>query len=240
MHPDRILAELTLGHVLQSQSRSDEAAAMFSAALRKQIQLFGSNSGAVADTLDSLAIVRYSQGQLSEAKALSHDAISNAGIAYGDRHPTTASMRITLSRTLAALGEHPEAELGLRKALDVFAETVPADHQYIASAEYFLGEILLSMQRLSEAEAVLAASTNRWERSGAPPWRAARSASALGEALYRQGRAEKYLSESFHQLAADSTADTPAKEKARERFERYVRKPSQRLSTSVSKDIAAQ
>jgi eukaryotic-like serine/threonine-protein kinase len=243
MHPDRILAELRLGQVLQSQSRSDEAAAMFSAALRKQIQLFGSNSGAVADTLDSLAIVRYSQGQLSEAKALSHDAISNAGIAYGDRHPTTASMRITLSRTLAALGEYPEAELALRKALEVLAETVPADHQYIASAEYFLGEILLSMQRLSEAEAVLAASTNRWKRSSAPPWRAARSASALGEALYRQGRtqeAEKYLSQSFHQLAADNTADTPAREKARERFERYVRKPSQPMSVPIPKGIATQ
>jgi hypothetical protein len=101
----------------------------------------------------------------------------------------------------------------------------------------------LSTQRLSEAEAVLAASMNRWKRAGAPPWRAARSASALGEALYRQGRtheAEKYLSESFQELAADSTADTPAREKARERFERYVRKPSQRLSTSTSKDIATQ
>jgi serine/threonine protein kinase len=243
MHPDRILAELTLGEVLRSQNRSDEAAAMFSAALRKQIQLFGSNSGAVADTLDSLAMVRYSQGQLSEAKDLSHDAISNARIAYGDRHPTTASMGITLARTLAALGEYPEADLSLRKALDVFTETVPADHQYIASAEYFLGEILLSTQRLSEAEAVLAASMNRWKRAGAPPWRAARSASALGEALYRQGRtheAEKYLSESFRELAADTTADAPAKEKARERFERYVRKPSRPLSTSASKDTATQ
>jgi TolA-binding protein len=152
-------------------------------------------------------------------------------------------MGVTLARTLAALGEYPEADLTLRTALDVFAETVPADHQYIASAEYFLGEILLSTQRSTEAEAVLAASMNRWKRAGAPPWRAARSASALGEALYRQGRtheAEKYLSDSFRELAADSTADAPAKEKARERFERYVRKPSQRLSTSVSKDIAAQ
>src|SRR5688500_8918376 len=129
MHPDRILAELTLGEVLRSQNRLDEAAAMYSAALRKQLQLFGSNSGAVADTLDSLARVRYSQGYLREAKTLSHDAISNARIAYGARHPTTASIGLTLARTLAALGEYPEADSSLREALGIFAETVPADHQ---------------------------------------------------------------------------------------------------------------
>jgi TolA-binding protein len=144
---------------------------------------------------------------------------------------------------LAALGEYPEADSSLREALEIFAETVPADHQYIASAEYFLGEVLLSTQRLSEAEAVLTASMKRWNRAGAPPWRAARSASALGEALYRQGRtqeAERYLSDSFHQLSADSTADLPAKEKARERFERYVRKPPSPKRTPIPGQIAAQ
>ena len=92
------------------------------------------------------------------------------------------------------------------EALDIFAATLPPDHQYIASAEYFLGEVLLATNRPREAEAVLTASMNRWKRAGAPPWRAMRSASALGEALYRQGRtheAEKYLSESFHELSAD-------------------------------------
>ena len=243
MHPDRILAELTLGEVLRSQNRLDEAAEVFSAALRKQIQLFGRNSGAVADTLDSLAMVRYSQGELKEAKALSQEAIANARVAYGDRHPTTASMGVTLARTLAALREYPEATSSLQKALDVFAETVPADHQYIASAEYFLGEILLSTQRLIEAEEVLVASMNRWNRSGAPPWRAARSANALGEALYRQGRTREgaeYLSKSFRELAADAAADRPAKDKARERFERYIQRPAPPMSAAIPQEIAAQ
>jgi eukaryotic-like serine/threonine-protein kinase len=106
---------------------------------------------------------------------------------------------------------------------------VPPDHQYIASAEYFLGEVLLATKRPREAEAVLVASMNRWQRAGAPPWRAMRSASALGEAIYRQGRtqeAEKYLSESFRTLSADANADSEAKVKAHERFIRYVKKSS--------------
>ena len=113
------------------------------------------------------------------------------------------------------------------------ASTLPPDHQYIAAAEYFLGEVLLATNRLTEAEAVLVSSMQRWKRSGAPNWRALRSASALGEALYRQGRkweAEKYLSESFRELSADATADPTAKDRARQRSMRFMKKsqPSQR------------
>jgi eukaryotic-like serine/threonine-protein kinase len=229
MHPDRIMAELSLSAVLRSQNRQDEAAKVISAALQKQIQLFGTHSGAVADTLDSLAMVRYSQGQLGEAKALSREAISTARVAYGDRHPSGANMGTTLARTLIELREYPEAEATLRQSLKIFATELPPDHQYTASAEYFLGEVLLATNRPPEAEAVLTASMNRWKRSGAPPWRAMRSASALGEALYRQGRtqeAEKYLSESFREVSSDPNADPAAKEKARQRVSRYLKKSS--------------
>ena len=245
MHPDRIVAEARLGDVLVYQNKLDEAAEMLSAAVRKQIQLFGSNSGAVADTLDSLAMVRYSQGQLNEAKRMSREAIASARIVYGDKHPATANMGITLARTLIELKEHREAEATLRQSLSALAAALPPDHQYTASAEYFLGEVLVATNRLSDAEAVLASSVNRWKRSGAPPWRAMRSASALGEALYLQGRTqegERYLSESFHKLAADTTADADAREKARERFVRFVKKspPTQRSTSAPPLTVAAQ
>jgi tetratricopeptide (TPR) repeat protein len=152
-------------------------------------------------------------------------------------------MVTTLGRTLAEQRKYSEAEAALREALSIFDETVPADHQYVASTEYFLGEVLIATNRFDEAAAVLTDSMLRWKRSGAPPWRAARSANALGEALYRQGRTREgmeYLSQSFRELTADSTADTPAKDKARERFERYVRRTSQSRSVGVPEKIAAQ
>jgi hypothetical protein len=67
---------------------------------------------------------------------------------------------------------------------------------------------------------------NRWKRGDAPPWRAARSANALGEALFRLGhteKAKKYLSESLRELASDPKADAEAKDKARARAKRYLR-----------------
>ena len=46
-------------------------------------------------------------------------------------------------------GNLAEAETEIGAALDIFATTLPADHQYVASAEYSMGEILLATNRLS-------------------------------------------------------------------------------------------
>jgi len=226
MYPDRVQTEVRLAEALYLQNRLDESAAMYIRSLEKSSELFGRNSADVADILDRLAMVRYSERRLAQSEMYSRQAVATARIAYGDRHPLTASIAATLGRTLAERGKYSEAEARLREALAIFAETLPPDHQYVASAEYFLGEILLATNRLGEAESVLAASMNRWKRSGAPQWRAMRSASALGEALYRQGRTQdagRYLSESFKALSADTTPDAEAREKARQRFEHYAR-----------------
>jgi tetratricopeptide (TPR) repeat protein len=243
IHPDRVRTQAVLAEALYLLGQQEEAAAILLDALKKNTQLFGPASAQVADVLDRLAIVRYAQGQFVESESVAREALTIGRLAYGPQHPMTGSIATTLGRTLVRLQKYTAAETSLREALNIFSVAVPSDHQYVASSEYFLGEVLLATHRLNEAETVLMNSMTRWNRSGAPPWRAARSANALGEALYRQGRtqeAEKYLFESFHQLATDTTADAPAKEKARERFERYVRKPSRPVSTPASKDIATQ
>lgn len=225
MYPDRVRAEETLAQALYLQNRPDEAAPILLEALRKNIALFGRNSVEVAGVLDVLSLVSYAQRLFDEAEKYSRDAVATASIVYSHRHVQTANLATSLARTLAERGKYPEAEATLREALAVFAAKLPPDHQYIASAEYFLGEVLLATNRPREAEAVLAASMNRWVRSGAPHWRAMRSASALGEAIYRQGRTaegSKYLSESLRELSADSKAELAAKDKARERAKRYL------------------
>jgi eukaryotic-like serine/threonine-protein kinase len=78
---------------------------------------------------------------------------------------------------------------------------------------------------------MLTAAMNRWKRTDAPEWRSARSASALGEVLYRQGRvrdAEAYLTRSYRELAADDSADRDARIKARQRVERFYINSGQR------------
>jgi eukaryotic-like serine/threonine-protein kinase len=72
---------------------------------------------------------------------------------------------------------------------------------------------------------------NRWKRADAAPWRAARSQSALGEVLYREGRfkeAERHLSESSQALASDEKADREARVQARDRIIRFYLERGQR------------
>jgi eukaryotic-like serine/threonine-protein kinase len=226
MYPDRVTTERVLADALYLQNHLDESESILLPALQKNTELFGADSEAVVSILDRLAMLRYSQRRLAEAEALSRDALAKAQIVFGKRHFHVASIAATLARTLIELRKYREAEATIREVLNVVAETLPPDHQQIASTEYLLGEVLLATNRLTEAEAVLTASMNRWKRSDAPPWRAMRSANALGEALYRQGRkaeGEEYLSESLRALSADPKADQEAKDKAKARATRYLR-----------------
>jgi eukaryotic-like serine/threonine-protein kinase len=227
LHPDRVTAEMNLANTLYLENKLDEAGAiLFEKTIPKLTQLFGTSSFMLSDAIDSLAMVRYSQGRYDEAEALSHRAIAMARIGYSSRHRAVGNAEVTLARTLIRLSKYEEAGMASLEALEIFRETLPPDHQHIASAEYFLGEVLLATNRPTEAESVLAASMNRWKRGDAPPWRAMRSANALGEAIYRQGRTaegEKYLSDSLHELSTDPKADREAKDKARARAKRYLR-----------------
>lgn len=224
LHPDRVVAEVRLAETLQSQGRFNEAEPLFLSALDNQEKVYGSRSRQMADILDSLASIKRSQGLLLEAKAYGTRAVAAQNAALGADHYMTAYYRTGLAAVLIQLREYSGAERELRQALDIYERTLPPDHQYIASSEHLLGELLLATNRISDAEPVLRAAMNRWTRSDAPPWRSARSASALGQALYQAGRiqeAERLLVEGYRTLALDKTADRAARIAAQERITRF-------------------
>jgi serine/threonine protein kinase len=230
-HPDRVLAETRLGEALLMQNRIDEASAMFESSLKKQRVLFGNNSRQVAEVLDSLSHIRRAQGKMAEAEEFSADALASIVAALGAENGYTPYFRTGYATVLMRRGKNDDAERELRHSLDTLAKTRPPDHQYVCSAEHLLGEVLLETNRLNDAEAMLTAAMNRWRRTDAPAWRSARSASALGEALYRQGRmreAETYLTRSYTELAADESADRDVRIKARQRVERFYINNGQR------------
>ena len=112
----------------------------------------------------------------------------------------------------------------LRRSLESYERTLPPDHPYVASSEHLLGEVLLRKRQLTDAEAHLTAAMNRWKRTNSPAWRAARSQSALGEALYLQGHiqeAEKNLTEAYKTLVREEGTDRETRIAARERLERF-------------------
>lgn len=223
-HPDVVLAETRLGELLMLEGRIDEAAPLFENSLAAQAQLYGNNSVQVADVLESLAGIRRAQGQLPEAEDFARRALQTRQSAVGHEDMNTGYLRTSLAVVLAKRHKYDEAEQVLREALNIFEKTLPTDHQYVAAAEHVLGEVLLETGKLRDSESVLTAAMNRWRRTNAGGWRVARSESALGEAIYRQGRAaeaEHHLVESYRVLAADDTVDRETRIKAQDRITRF-------------------
>ncbi|HEY0686059.1 MAG TPA: serine/threonine-protein kinase [Steroidobacter sp.] len=230
LHPDRIKADYHLAEILLYQGRIAEAAPIFERTLTAQRLLYKSNSK-VADTLASLAQVRSAQGDPNAAEGFVREALAahrdSGSTAYGK----IGYLQTMLGTVLLKQSKFGEAEEILRSTLDLFAKSLPPDHEYVASAEHYLGEALAGMGKLGDAEALFTAAMNRWKRTDAPEWRSARSANALGEVLHREGRnqeAERYLFNSLQIITAANGVDRETVERARDRMSRFYTDTNQR------------
>jgi tetratricopeptide (TPR) repeat protein len=226
-YPARIVAEVVLADVLTSQGKLEDARKRYVRAIESQRQLYGKNSARVTESMGSLAKIRLAQKHPREAADIARSALqANYSLKMQD-HVATGYLKTVLASALLDLAEYPQAESELREALVIFSKKgFTSDHQYTASAEYLLGEVLLATDRLAEASQVLSASMTRWQRGGSPEWRSARTASALGEVEYRQGRvveAEQHLVDSYRVLTNAKGVEAGAVDKARERIARFYR-----------------
>jgi Serine/threonine protein kinase len=223
-HPERVMAESRLGEVLLLENRINDAEPLFQNSLLMQTQVFGANSVQVADVLDSLARIKSAQGSLPEAEDYARRALRSHTAAVGKNHRQTGYLQASLALILSRRGKYTEAEQLARESLATFDKTLPSDHQYVAASEHILGEVLLETKQYARAESVLMGAMNRWKRTNAGKWRVARTESALGEAIYHQGRAseaEHYLAESYQILATEESGDREARSKAQERITRF-------------------
>jgi len=75
---------------------------------------------------------------------------------------------VSLGMLLHERGRLSEAEEHFRTALAIYADTLPADHLYIASARGGLGRTLTSLGRLPEARAELEQALAIWTKGVAP------------------------------------------------------------------------
>jgi serine/threonine protein kinase len=249
LHPDRVMADFQLGQVLYLKQQMPEAGALFERTLVAQRVLFGNLSSNVADTLDSLAKVRLAQNRTIEAEKLTREALdSNIG-SRGQDHFSTGYLRMSLAQILMRQKRYTEEKLELHTALNVFEKTLPPDHMYVASAEYFLGEAQLGISDFLGAEAILTSSVTRFKRLEPPSWRIARSTSALGEAIYRQGRireAEQPLIDGYRATRLGSGADALTQQSALDRISRYyidqgqVKKLNELASSVKEKNVIRQ
>ena len=223
-HPDRVLANFRLGEMLLYRNKFNDAAPIYESVLQAQEELYGPKSPLLAETLGSLALVKFGLHDAAGAEQLLRRAMAIISESGTQMDYKPGYFKTVLASVVIPQRRFSEAEALLRDALDLYARTLPPDHQYVASAEYYLGEALLGERRFAEASEVLDASMRRWKRADAPPSRIARSQSALGEAQYREGRieeAEGNLATGYRLLTADPAEDPLTVARARERLTRF-------------------
>jgi eukaryotic-like serine/threonine-protein kinase len=223
LHPDRVKADFILAEILFLKGQLTEAASLYESALAAQRKIFKSNPR-ISDTLVSLAQLRIAQRDAAGAEKLVREALDIHQQWQSTDYTRIGFLQTMLGTVLLTQSRLPEAEQELRRAYELVVANLPADHQYVASTEHYLGEALLAERKLAEAESFLSAAKNRWKRTGAPPWRSARSASALGEVLHREGRnreAEEELVASYRVLSTASGVDRETREAARTRLVRF-------------------
>lgn len=221
--PDRVKADAILAEVLFLQGRIEQAGRIFERVLAAQRVLYKNNSK-VGDTLASLAQVRLAQGDPHQAEKLVREALESHRVSGSTASEKIGYLRVLLGTVLFKQARYPDAVMLLNETLEDFSRTLPPDHQYIAMTEHYLGEALAQTGKLVDAEAHLTASVNRWKRTDAPAWRSARSANALGEVLFLQGKhteAEMNLVSSFSILTTTQGVDTDTREVARKRLQRF-------------------
>ena len=229
LHPDRVKADFILAEILFLKGQLTEAASLYERVLAAQRKIFKSNPR-ISDTLVSLAQLRIAQRDPAGAEKLVREAIEIHQQWQSTDYTRIGFLHTMLGTVLMTQSRLPEAEQQLRRAHEVVVANLPADHQYVASAEHYLGDVLAARGKLAEAEELLTAAKNRWMRTGAPPWRSARSASVLGEVLHREGRnqeAEQELVASYQILSTASGVDRETREAARARLVRFYTKTNQ-------------
>ncbi|MGC3980698.1 MAG: tetratricopeptide repeat protein [Steroidobacteraceae bacterium] len=204
-HPDRVMTDYGLGELLYRRGNYDEAASLVQNALAIQKVLYGESNIKVADTLDTLSSIQQAQKNWNMAETSSRTALAISEKALGNDNIKTVYYRTSLVDLLIKRGKYSEAETQARSAYNALASSDSPNHQYLASAEYLLAEILVATKRDKEAEPLLRTNIGRWQQADAASWRVARSKNLLGEALlqlHKSDEGKALLQESYQALAA--------------------------------------
>jgi len=151
---DLDLAELALalGRAEQGQINYKAAEPLYIRALEISEQELGARHPLTAGSLNSLAILYYSQGRYGEAEPLYIRALEISEQELGARHPLTAGSLNNLAILYASQGRYGEAEPLYLRALEISEQELGARHPDTASSLNNLANLYESQGRYGEAE----------------------------------------------------------------------------------------
>ncbi|HSE43050.1 MAG TPA: serine/threonine-protein kinase [Acidobacteriota bacterium] len=153
-HPNVALSLNNLAYVLQRNGKLDEAESLHRKTLSMNERLLGKEHPLTANSLNNLGRVLLAKGNLDEAERTFQNCLSIRRKILGADHPHIAITLNFLGQTLQQKNQCQQAELLFREALSIFTKS-DFDPAPRASVKSNLGECLMTMNRLDEAEKML-------------------------------------------------------------------------------------
>lgn len=226
-HPDYAVTLGALGFTLLQRGMLTEAETLVTESLDLQRRVFGPQSRRVAIMLGNMSLLREKQLRYSAAIELLNEAVGIIRQISGDNDSQLGYFHDSLAHLHFKLDQPAKAEREIRHALEIYSQTLPSDHLYIASSQHLLGEVLLARRDFPGAEGALKTAIDINSRAtGAANWRTARSESTLGAVLAALGRhseAEQLLLGSYRTLLKEKGEHDELTILARQRVLAFLR-----------------
>ena len=152
-----------LAYYLYQQGSLEEAGTLFQESLALLNRVVGAQHPDTIRVLGSYGRFLQRQGRFDEAGKVLREALARQIEVRGDSDYEVAYDRVNLALLLEETGDLAGAESELRTARRIFEATLPADHQYLASALTALGRVLTNTGRTAEARPLLERALAIWK-----------------------------------------------------------------------------
>jgi tetratricopeptide (TPR) repeat protein len=161
---DRELATdlAALAGLLDAQGKTEEAERLYAQALSTFERALGQEHYEVAVSLNNLAAIHFARGNTVLAEAFYWWALHNKEQTLGHDHPDVA-----MTVMFTAQGKLADAAEMYARALSIFVRTLAPSHPHIAMCAENYAELLRTLGREDEADALVARHSGEAE-NGAP------------------------------------------------------------------------
>jgi serine/threonine-protein kinase len=153
-HPESASAMTQLAQSLSAQQRYDEGLSLLQKAISVQARTFGERHPRTAFVHNALGLMAFQANDLARAATAFQRAAEGYGASAGTHFQEGVSFA-NLGSVYLAQGNNSRAEGMFRRALDIYAAVLPADHVNVGIGQAKLGRALLRQRRDREAAAAL-------------------------------------------------------------------------------------
>ncbi len=164
-HPGTVTAMSNLGVTYLGMGRKEEAEPLLRAAYDGYVKTLGAEHSKTLVTMSSIAYLYEEQGKGEDAIAMYSKIVEIRRRASGGKDPETWSPMNNLAMLYQARGRYAEASTLYEELLGLCAQSLPADHYYVAIFRNNYGDCLTDLKRYEEAERELVGSHGVLERS---------------------------------------------------------------------------